>query len=165
MKYYLRFISILVYYSFIHAGSNENVYLSLDNDFRTNQIEPVLLNLNENDSCFIGVHVDRANNLNSYSVKLQFDSSIVTFCSAANKKSLSEKPFLESSGNKSIFLAKLKGNEAEFAGTLQGKGFSVSGNGCLAYFIFKCKKKGNPAIVIKEVKLIDPNGIVDISNQ
>lgn len=168
MKNYLRFItiqfiSILVCYSFIHAGSNENVYLSLDNDFRTNQIEPVLLNLNENDTCFIGVQIDRAIDLNSYSVKLQFDSSIVSFCSAVNTKSISEHPFLELSGTKSISLTNQNKNEVEFASTSQGRGFSVSGNGFLAYFIFKCQKKGNPAIVIKEVKLIDPNGIVDIS--
>jgi hypothetical protein len=146
---------------FGNAGTNEKANVYFDADFRTDRIEPVLQFLNKGDTCFVSIRVNAAMNLNSYSIILQFDSSIVAIRDAADKKSLSEKPFLESTGKKSISLKNLKGNEAEFAAALQGAGLSVSGNGCLAYFSFNCVKSGNPAIVIKEVKLVAPNGTID----
>lgn len=160
---YVRAVTVVLsaFISIASAGPNANARVYLDNDFRTVAIEPYGNPVSIGDTCFVAVRVDRAVDCNSYSVKLQFDSNIVQFRDAAVKKSFIEKPFLESSGGQMIVLQHQKGDVAELAATLKGLDFSVSGNGCLAYFTFKCIKSGNPAIVIKEVKLVDGKSNID----
>jgi hypothetical protein len=154
-------VIVSAFISIASAGPNANARIYIDNDFRTAVIEPYGNAVSTGDTCFTSVHIDNAVELNSYSVKLQFDSSIVQFCDATAKKSFSEKPFLESSGGKMLLLPNQKGNVTELAVTLKGLGFSVSGNGCLGYFTFKCIKNGNPAIIIKEAKLVDEKSVID----
>jgi hypothetical protein len=153
--------AILAFISLASAGPNASAHVYLDNDFRTAVIEPYGKDVSIGDTCFIAVYIDGAVSLNSYSVKVQFDTSIVQFCDAAAQKSFSEKPFLESSGGQMIVVLNRKGNIAELAATLKGIGLSVSGNGCLGYFTFKCIKNGNPAISIKEAKLVDEKSAID----
>jgi hypothetical protein len=154
-------VTISAFVSITVAGPNANARVYIDNDFRTAAIESYGNSVSIGDTCFIAVRVDGAVELNSYSVKVQFDSSVVQFCDVVAKRSFSEKPFLESSGGKMIVLPYQKANVTEFSATLKGTGISVSGNGCLAYFTFKCIKNGNPAILIKELKLVDAKSNVD----
>jgi hypothetical protein len=154
-------ITLSAFVSITVAGPNANAHVYLDYDFRTAAIEPCGNPVSTGDTCFVAVRIDGAVGLNSYSVKLQFDSNTVQFCDAAVKRSFTEKPFLESSGGQIIVLPHQRGNMAELAATIKGIGFYVSGNGCLAYFTFKCIQNGNPIIIIKEVKLVDGEGNID----
>jgi hypothetical protein len=154
-------IAVSAIISFANAGPNVNALVYLDNDFTTAGIEPDGKFVSLGDTIFIAAHIKEAVNLNSYSVKLQFDSSIVQYCNAAVKTSFVEKPFLELSGGQIIVLPHQQGNEAELAATLKGIGFSVSGNGCLGYSTFRCIRSGNPAIMIKNAKLVDGKSTID----
>ena len=154
-------VVILVFFSLSWAGPNVNARIYLDNDFRTAVIGPYGNTVSIGDTCFIAVYVDGAVGLNSYSVMVQFDTNIVKFCDATAKKSFSEKPFLESTGGQMLVLPHQKGDVAELAATLKGTGLSVSGNGRLGYFTFKCIKNGNPGISIKEVTLFDVKSTID----
>lgn len=143
------------------TGPNENASVYLDYDFRTAGVETSCDAIMPGDTCYIAVYVTNAVNLNCYSMKIGYDSSVVHFCTASEKISFTQKPFLESASGKMIFISKNYGNEIEIAATIQGKETTVSGNGCIGYLIFKCALNGNPEFTITEAKLVDDKSKID----
>ena len=132
----------------------------LDGNPETPGISPVPRSVIAGEKLLVGISVERAVNVHSYSVKISYDPAIVTFEGAAAKLSPLTPAFLETGGGKIAAFLAVPGKESvEIAATLTGKNSSVcaSGNGILGYLSFSAKTGGDPRIVVTEARLVDPD--------
>jgi hypothetical protein len=143
------------------GNSSKNAAVFIDGNPETEGISPPIQRVIEGEVFTIGVVIENAYNLHTYSFKCEFDTQVVHFNGAVAKLTPVSKAFLEQkNGSIAAFLSLPITNSIEIAATMSGNdpAQSVSGDGVLGFLTFTAKKNGNPALAISEVRLVTPDG-------
>lgn len=133
----------------------------LDGNPETAGVSPPPASVIAGEKMIIAVTVENARNVHSYSVKLTFDPSIVTYEGAAARLSPLTPAFLESNnGAIAAFLPVAGDGVVEIAATQSGNSVSrcATGSGTLGYLYFTARGNGNPQIIAAEARLVDGKG-------